>query len=237
MIGGLIGALAGGIPAWLLARRESNVNLKRDKEERERQQKSLVFAVHVKLVTVINSTITNWEHVQRSLAKLELPETAHMEPWQILQPLSGETNESEIRFLPEELAIFLEAGANDLMHDMMLIAQRHSVSVDALRTYRVDRERLIERAPIPDEMDGTLGKGMITKEEMRKLSPQSLALNDLVRQIRFGLKMDVELCRTVAAAIGPTVKTYFKDPKFGGLTFPTKEELAKMIAGPNEGSS
>lgn len=234
VIGGVLGALAGGIPAWLLARRESSITLQRDNDERQRQEKSLAFAVHVKLATIMDSTLHDWSHVERSLAELERPETAHMEPWQILQPLTGDTDEGIVRFTPEELAIFLAAGAKDLMHDMMLLAQRHSASVSAMRAYRTERERLIERSPVPEVVDGVMGKGWVTAEELKMLRPHSAALNALVAQIAEALKKNVELCKTVAEAIGPTVQSYFGDPKFGGLTFPTEVELAKMISEPED---
>jgi len=84
VVGGVIGALAGGIPAWLLAKRQSDETLRRDREQRVENQKTLAFSVVVKLLHVINSTISLSNHVKSCLALRNDPDRAHMEPWQVL---------------------------------------------------------------------------------------------------------------------------------------------------------
>jgi hypothetical protein len=58
VIGGVIGALTGGIPSWALAKRQSNETLRRDREQRVEVQKALAFSTAVKLLHIINSTIS-----------------------------------------------------------------------------------------------------------------------------------------------------------------------------------
>lgn len=230
-MGGVIGALAGGIPAWLIARRQSNETLRRDNEERRRQELALSFSVHVKLFTIINSTIHDWKHVHAALAERMLPAKAHMEPWQIVRPLAGHPAEEQITFSSQELALFLAMGENEFMHEILLLAQRHAATVQAMQEYMRRRDQMMQqRAPIPDEFVGDLGLATITEEEWRKLRPYSVMLNSLVDQLSEQLTENLELCRKVANSIGPLVQAYFKDPKRGGLSFPTEEELGEMIA-------
>ena len=76
IVGGLIGALAGGLPAWVLAKRQSNEVLRRDREQRVENQKTLAFAVCVKLLHIINSTISLSNHVKSCLALRDDPANA-----------------------------------------------------------------------------------------------------------------------------------------------------------------
>ncbi|MBF9153109.1 hypothetical protein [Novosphingobium jiangmenense] len=107
VVGGLLGALAGGIPAWGLAKRQSNETLRRDREQREENQKALAFSVAVKLIQIINSTIILNNHLKSCLALRQDPAREHMEPWQVVVPIVGNTDqESSIRFTAEEMAVF-----------------------------------------------------------------------------------------------------------------------------------
>ena len=104
-VGGIIGALAGGIPAWLLAKRQSDETLRRDTEQRTENQKALAFAAAIKLIQIINSIVSLRNHVRSCFALLDDPAHAHMEPWQVLVPMIGHTDEGSIRFTAEEMGV------------------------------------------------------------------------------------------------------------------------------------
>ena len=229
IVGGVIGAIAGGVPAWLIARSQSRETLKRDREERTRQEKALAFSAQVKLFIIVNSTIHDWAHVHRSLGELADPRSAHMEPWQVVMPLVGQAGEQNIAMTPEELAFFLAAGENDFMHTILLLAQRHSAGQAAMKEYQVQRERMLELVPPPDEMEGLLGKAMITEEELRRLRPRGAALNSLVKQIADGLNDNIGLCREASNKLGPILTRYFNEGGPKGLSFPSPEELSAML--------
>lgn len=233
VIGGVIGALAGGIPAWLLAKRQSDETLRRDTQQRRETERALAFRVCVRLLTIINSTISLRNHVQRCIALLTKPENAHMEPWQVLIPMIGHTDEGQERFDAEEMAVFASANERDFMMDAMLLARRHSSSLASFKTYCQQREAFLAVAPRPDSFVGQMGSAMLTREQIDALKPYTIPLNNIVAGLAIGLEEDLRLARNLATTFGPITQRYFNDPKFVSLTFPDDEELAKMIEAPD----
>jgi len=228
IVGGVIGALAGGIPAWLLARRQSNETLRLDKEQRRDSKKALAFSTCVKLLTIINSTISLSNHVKGCLALREDPNRAHMEPWQVLIPMIGHTDEGSIRFSAEEMAVFAAAGDNDFMQDMMLLAVRHASSLSTFQEYCVMRNEFGSVGPKPSAFDGEIGSAMLTQAEVDSFKPYTIPLNNVALGLDAGLDEDVRLSRSVAANFGPVTKRIFEVDNFASLTFPSDDELAAM---------
>lgn len=233
IVGGLIGALAGGIPAWALAKRQSNEVLRRDREQCIENQKALAFAVVVKLLHIINSTVSLSNHVKSCLALRDDPARAHMEPWQVLVPMIGHTDEGSIRFTADEMGVFAAAKDYDFMQEMMLLAVRHSSSLATFQEYCAKRDEFRAIGPKPTDFDGQIGGGWLTPEEDIKLKPYTIPMNNIVVGLDAGLDEDVRLARTVAEKFGPVTARYFDVKQFATLTFPTEEEIAVMRQAPN----
>jgi hypothetical protein len=233
IVGGLIGALAGGIPAWLLAKRQSNETLRQDREQRVDNQKALAFSVVVKLLHVIDSTISLSNHVKSCMALRNDPARGHMEPWQVLVPMIGHTDEGSIRFTSEEMAVFAAANEYDFMQDMMLLAVRHSSSLATFKEYCVMRNEFREIGPRPADFDGQIGGGWLTPEQVDSFKPYTIPMNNIVVGLDAGLDEDVRLARTVVERFGPVTAKYFNVTRFANLTFPTDEELARKRQAPN----
>lgn len=233
IVGGLIGALAGGVPAWALAKRQSNEALRRDREQRLENRKALAFAVCVKLLQIINSTIGLSNHVKACLALRDEPANAHMEPWQMLVPMIGHTDEGSIRFTADEMAVFATANEYDLMQDMMLLAARHSSSLATFQEYCTMRNDFRSIGPQPTDFKGQIGGGWLTPEEVIRLKPYTIPMNNVVVGLEAGLDQDISLARAVAERFGPVTARYFSVAKFADLTFPTDQELAAMRLAPS----
>jgi hypothetical protein len=234
VVGGVIGALAGGIPAWLLAKRQSDETLRRDREQRVENQKALAFSVVVKLLHIINSTISLSNHVKSCLALRNDPARAHMEPWQVLVPMIGHTDdEGSIRFTAEEMAVFAAANEYGFMQDMMLLAVRHASALSAFKEYCVMRNEFRAIGPKPQDFDGQIGGGWLTPKEVDSYKPYTIPMNNVVIGLDAGLEEDVRLARTVAERFGPVTAKHFKVAKFADLTFPSDDELAAMRQPPN----
>lgn len=235
VVGGVIGALAGGIPAWLLAKRQSDETLRRDREQRVENQKALAFSVAVKLLHIINSTVSLSNHVKSCLALRDDPDRAHMEPWQVLVPMIGHTDEGSIRFAAEEMGVFAAANEYDLMQDMMLLAVRHSSSLATFQEYCVMRNEFRAIGPKPEDFDGQIGGGWLTPEEVDSFKPYTIPMNNVVIGLDAGLEENVRLARTIAERFGPVTAKHFKVAKFADLTFPSDDELAAKRQAPNTG--
>ena len=232
IIGGVIGALAGGLPAWFIAKRQSDEALKRERDKQYAHERTLSFKVHVKLTTIGNNVIHDWLHIRKQMKVLEEPTTAHMDPWQALQPIIGRTRDDNMQFDAEELAIFMAAGHHDFVSDLILLAQRSSVANSVMQDYNLKREELKAISPLPEEYEGSLGKSSISVAELLKLMPYIVPLNSLATQMSEAAEANLRLSQKIASAIGPIVKDYFKDPKAGGMSFPTDEELQQMLTEP-----
>ncbi|MEK6541337.1 MAG: hypothetical protein AABZ45_04360 [Pseudomonadota bacterium] len=233
IVGGVIGALAGGIPVWLLAKRQSNESLRRDAMQRTESQKALSFSTTVKLLHIINSTISLSNHVKSCMALRDDSSRTHMEPWQVLIPMIGHTDEGSIRFTAEEMAVFAAASEYDFMQDMMLLAVRHASSLATFQEYCSMRNKFLSVGPKPEAFEGQVGSTTLTLEEVNSYKPYTIPLNSAALGLDAGLDEDVRLSRTVAAKFGPVTKKYFKVEKFASLTFPTDEELAAMRRPPD----
>lgn len=234
IVGGLIGAFAGGIPAWALAKRQSNETLRRDQEQRVENQKALAFSVVVKLLHITNSTISLSNHVKSCLALRDDPSHAHMEPWQVLVPMIGHPDdEGAIRFAAEEMAVFAAMNEYDFMQDIMLLAARHSSSLSTFKEYCDMRNNFRAIGPKPQDIDGGIGGRWLTPEEVNSYKPYTIPMNSAVVGLEAGLEEDVQLARSVTERFGPATAKYFKVKKFADLTFPSDEELAVLRRAPS----
>lgn len=232
VLGGIIGALAGGIPAWLLAKRQSDETLRRDREQRVENHKALAFSTAVKLLHIINSTISLSNHVKSCMTLRNEPDHAHMEPWQVLVPMIGHTDEGSIRFNAEEMAVFAAASDYEFMQDMMLLAARHSSSLATFKEYCVMRNEFRAIEPKPEAFEGQIGSAMLSQQEIDSYKLYTIPLNNVVIGLKDGLDEDVRLARAVTEKFGPTTVKYFGVPKFVALSFPSDDELSAMRRAP-----
>jgi hypothetical protein len=231
--GAIIGALAGGIPAWLIARRQSAETLRRDQEQRTEEQKAAAFRSSVKIVEIVNSTISLWAHVYGCIKLLDRPDLKEMEPWQALMPQVGFSDESSIRFDADEMAVFAAANEADFVNDALLLARRHSSSHATFQEYMRQRAAFMAVAPKPEKFEeGGLGTAYLTTEQVLEMKPFTIPLNDLAMGLLEGLERDVKLAKSVALAYGPIVQRHFSNPSLKGLSFPSDEELAQRAAPP-----
>jgi hypothetical protein len=152
-----------------------------------------------------------------------------MEPWQSLQPMVGFTNEVNIRFDPNEMAIFLAAGEIDFMQDAMLLAERHATSHEVFRKYCELRHEISRRLPAHESFLGAVGTSHLSAKEVLALKPLTLPLNNMAEGLISGTEQDLSLCKSVVTRFGPITKKYFEDSKFPTVSFPSDEDLEKML--------
>lgn len=228
IVGGVIGAFAAGVPAWLLAKRQSDETLRRDQEQRVENQKALAFSATVKLQQICNSIISLSNHVKSQLVLLKDPKHSHMEPWQVLVPMIGHTDEGSIRFTSEELAVFAAAKEADFMQDLMLLANRHSSNLATFQQYCTMRNHFCAIGPKPTYFDGEVGGRLLTQDEVNSYLRYTIPMNNLVDQLAISLDEDIRLARLVAERIGAITARYFRVTRFFSLTFPSDEALLAM---------
>ena len=74
---------------------------------------------------------------------------------------------------------------------------------------------------------------MLTQEQVVALKSYTLPLNSIADGLVAGLEEDMRIARSVATKFGPITKKYFNVSKFVSLSFPSDEELAKMVEAPD----
>lgn len=230
--GGVIGSLAGGIPAWLLARKSSKEVLARDREQRRERDKALVYAVAFKLVTITSSTVSLYKHVVGHLDALKDPSRAGMKPWQVLRPMIGFTDEGQERFTSEEIAVYAAGDQSQFAMDAMLLARRHASSLSSFETYCEKRFELARIMPAPVNFEGDMGTNALTGEELNSVLPYIIPLDLLAQQMGENLQEDVEFALKVVAAFGDATKAILPDvEKLPRLGIQTLEAIRADMVG------
>lgn len=213
----MLGAGAGAIPAFMLARRASQEVLERDRITRRETERSIGMRAHVKLGTIVNSMLTVQRQLRQAIADAPV-EGAEL--WQCVEPVVGFAGEDRITFDAEELALFLAAGKGDFAEALLLLARRHAVQAEVLKEYGVRREQLRRDMPAPAAVQGTRGSTFLTHEELMQVRPQMVGLNTLLSQLLEHLAEDVGLALALADDFGPILRTYFDDPKYPSFVVP-----------------
>ena len=230
VIGGVIGALAGGIPAWLIARRQAKETSERDRDARLHQQKAAGHQVFVKLLTIVNSIYALHRHIEDSIASAEREGFGHMEIWQRVEPMVGFSDEGSMRFDAEEAALFLAAKQGEYLMDLLLLGWRHGTLIATFKEYLTRRDAYRSIAPVPDTYKGTVGSAQITGDELRRLRMHTIPLESMITALRAHCAADWELAKKVARGFGGILQTYFNDPTYPALTVPEEGPAAQSTA-------
>ncbi|WP_397604226.1 hypothetical protein [Sphingorhabdus sp.] len=156
-----------------------------------------------------------------------------MQPWQVLIPQIGHTDEAEIRFSSEEMAIFAKAQELDYMHDLMLLALRNATSLETFRQYCIMRKEFQTIGPKPASFNGQIGSAWLTAEQVESLKQYTIPLNNVAEGLEAGLEKDVNLVRAVAERFDKITSKYFGLEKFMAISLPSDEELAAKQVPPD----
>lgn len=189
-----------------------------------------MFGVCVNLILITNSLIGLRNCVMRQLALLNDSRHDGFEPWQVLQSVTGTTDEGDVRFTPEEMAVFVSADHIDFAMDALLLAQRHASTIATFREYCERRKEMGGLMPPPVAVDGVVASGEMTTEEFRALLPRMIQLNSIVKQLVPGFAQDIALGRGVVERFGSISKALFPGQRTQAITFPSDETLAEKIA-------
>lgn len=220
--GGIIGALAAGIPSYLIAKRQSRELLQRDADARTREEKALALTTTVKFIQIVNSLAGLQQHVESCFAATE---GEKMEPWQRLIPMVGHSDEAKIRFNDNEITLLARANQSQLMQDLILLASKNSSVIISWQDYCKRREALAERAPTPTSFEGECGAVLLTEEQVNELKIFTIPLNNLALSFRKYLAEDIELAERIAKSLPAAYSAYFDVENFVTLDFPIDGDL------------
>ncbi len=184
----IVGAIVGGLIAYLLQRSIAReAKLQRD-EDRNRARSSLGQSLFVKLTKMTNSLHTVLIHYDKCYARKGEVEGPG-EPWQFVIPMPF--GAEPVHFTPEELAVAFDVGTADLFNDLMLADTRHNAIMTNLgHAFSAHRELL--DLLIPDEIEGEIGTVDLSDPAVRKrLRPKMINVNSMHDQIHDMVTKDV----------------------------------------------
>jgi len=129
------GALAGGLPPWVLARRASKEVLARDAMARRERELGLARQVFVKLTIAVNEIMGFHRQVELMIAKADSDGNGHMPVWQRLSTFVGIDRNPVVEFDAQELSVFIAARAMDYVDALILLSRRHAAVVTSLAAF------------------------------------------------------------------------------------------------------
>lgn len=217
LVSAIVGAIAGAVPAFMLAKRSSKEILRRDQQARREQHRMLALRTHVKLGIILNSIAVVKRQIDAAFAD---PPAIGAEPWQTVEPVVGAGREYEIDFDIDEMAVMLSIKRGDLADQLSLLARRHTVHGETLKEYAVRRERLRESMPAPSAVNGHTGTTELTRQQMLTVRPQMVALNSLITQLRTFLAADLLLAIALADELPAVIRSELGVADFPGFTIP-----------------
>lgn len=223
IVGGVIGALAGGIPAWLLAKRQSDETLKRDKQERLDQEKTAASRVFVKLSILANSILSLKKQIDDMDERAERDGRSDMRLFERVSPIVGLDIEKPVEFTAEDLSMFVAAKRVDYVDDLLLLARRQAAIVGGLREYgrlKVEHYYLhVSKGVTTRAEDGVSTTRLrVSAEDANFLRVKGEELDIYLRALRAQLDEYAEQARRVANEYGNIVRTYFDDASLPTLT-------------------
>jgi hypothetical protein len=210
IVGALIGALAAGVPAYLIAERQSAETLKRDNDERERRDKLSANKVFVKLMQICNEFLDTRKQIERMLT---LPVSADDRfPIQRRVSVLVGLNSEPMTFEADELAIFVSKTDVDLINDLELLRRRRNALVIQFGEYK-DR-KIAHSALLSNSREFQYGTdGMIrmkvSPEQLAKLQYEEAQIESLIAPMIDVVREESRTCLRVAEKFNVAVKHLF----------------------------
>lgn len=219
IVGGVIGALAGGIPAWLLARRASKETAEREQISREEQQIALLFRLHAKLGIILNDLSSTLLQIREMLDR-PLP-SGHPAPNQgKISAFAGKHSDPDVTFKPDELSVLLAYDEADFLTDLDLLGRRYAAILSSLETYSQLKSELHsflgnqENVSFGDDYTfSTPLKGASASNALTKMATLESLITTLIARIEGDLGTTVELVERWT----PTLKPHFPNRKIPGF--------------------
>lgn len=211
VVGGVIGALAGGIPAWLLARRESKETLRRDKEQRTEQDLAAAFRIYTKLSMMVNDLASTLIQIEDVLTRPVEPNDEAPTQRRI-SAFAGASSEPELSFTAEDLYVLVGAGEADYLTELDLFARRYSVNVRTMHTYAQLKTKLHDLIAESEDIKFGPNDTIYTKtndKNAMKLRMQARTLESVIVPLIETIRNDTVLGVKLAQQYGPKMKRLF----------------------------
>lgn len=190
---------------------------RRDQKDTERQAGR---QIGVKLLKVLNGTLDVHRHLWAEYRGPPLGGEGANELWRTIQPLIGLQDEPLLALDGVETNLLVKADATDFLMEMMLATTRYQSIISSMKEYQLRYEAIYAMAPPPVELDGQVGRHVLTHEQFMRIKPYSLQLETIIQHLRAMTAENVDKCNRLVEQYHPIMKGYFRE-KFLALGQPS----------------
>ena len=146
----------------------------------KRTQEMLGTSLLFKVVKILSNAHELHSHLDRALSAAGKPDSPP-EPWQVVVPLASLPN--EVRFSSEEMSMLLSVGDAEVFNLVFPLDTIHLSMLNSARTLFRERALLLEQCQA-QAIQGTKAIGEFSEEELLRLRPRMIAVNELAQQLR-----------------------------------------------------
>ena len=206
--GGIIGALAGGIPAYLIAAAAARQNAAKDREAQVQSELAHLHSTFIKLLEIVNGYFTICSQINEMLYNAHVNGHKEWELWRKVLPLLG-VDGAGVYFTSAEMALFMRSSADsDYANALLLLDKRYRSFLRTINAYAERREKLMGMLDADHLVDG-VGTTHLTREQLGKVLPLAHALNSVAGHIVDTMHEDRRTAAKLADEFGGRAKRLF----------------------------
>ncbi len=190
IIGGILGALAGGIPAYFIAERGSKIAAERDKEVQLDRNAATLQSAFVKLLEIHDCLKTLRLNIDEMIADTAQRYEEGTPLWQRVTPMIGIPAAEWTRFDSAEIALFMGNENEDVFASLLIHAQRNFAALMALVTlYGERRTELMAMLPLQPEGNGRF-HARVNQTEVPSVAHRAAELEKMMIDINEAVRAD-----------------------------------------------
>lgn len=175
LLGGLGGAIVGGLISWLLQLQARASDRAAQAENRRERQTAMAHAIIYKLMAIASHYAVYTRKFEADWAE----HGAEAEPWQFV--LGSAHEPDPIHFTTDEMTLLVELGMEEVFNSLLTLAEAHNQMGCVSGLYARKREELRRSLPPAAFVDGRL----VTKADtVLAARPLMIELNTLATSMR-----------------------------------------------------
>ena len=219
--------MAGGIPAWFLAKRASKETLDRDRLQRLDAELAIAFRVHTKLGIMFNDLSATVLQI-REMLKRSFDPRDEAPVQRRVSAFAGKQLLRDISFTADELALFVAVNELDYLSELDLFARRYHSDMVALDTYGKLKTELHNL--ISDSAHVKFGPGdvILTRTDdpdAAKFRVKARTLESLIVPLIKMMEEDTRMGMRLAKQFDKKLKHHFPSRKVPGFDLGEAERL------------
>jgi hypothetical protein len=176
----LIGAIVGGLLALGAQMIALRAVRKQREEDHKRTQQALANSLLFKMMRIHSNFGGIHRYIEESFDEAKARGLGGPS-WQFLRPFANVP--PPVDFSPDEMAMLLAQKDDGVFNAVLGADGIHNSYMEILRTYKDERKALMDRLT-PQRVQGDMGSGELSPQEMLILQPRIIDVSSLAEQLR-----------------------------------------------------